>query len=185
MPKVSGLPTSSTAQLTDYLPLLQIASSTDVRVTLQTLAGTLMSQFYPIGAIYTETTGTNPGTTFGFGTWTQVAQGQTLVGQLSSDTDFATAGSTGGEKNHVLVQAEMPSHNHGVNDPGHTHNITNGVYNTGTSTLHLPTAGVNAVSFGVGTTSSATGISLNSAGSDQAHNNMPPYLVVYFWKRTA
>lgn len=27
--------------------------------------------------------------------------------------------------------------------------------------------------------------STGSAGGDKAHNNMPPYLTVYMWKRTA
>jgi hypothetical protein len=35
---------------------------------------------YPVGAYYLSSTGINPATELGYGTWTQVAQGLFLVG---------------------------------------------------------------------------------------------------------
>ena len=56
---------------------------------------------FPIGAIYLETTGVNPATTLGYGTWARIAQGQMLVGQADGDTDFDTADTGGGAKTHL------------------------------------------------------------------------------------
>lgn len=39
------------------------------------------SEAFPIGGIYLNVTGVNPATELGYGTWTQVAQGQILVGE--------------------------------------------------------------------------------------------------------
>ena len=78
-----------------------------------TIAG-LLPNIYPVGCIYTETTGVNPGITFGFGTWSAFGQGRVLVGNGSSDQAFA-AGATGGESNHILTSTEMPSHVHHQN----------------------------------------------------------------------
>ena len=121
---------------------------------------------FPVGAVYTSVTSTNPSTYFG-GTWVQFGQGRTLVGVNTSDNDFKTVEKTGGEKTHKLTIDEMPSHSHayklayGSNDPSKGFNYGN--------TL----AGVFNSDF------------CQSAGSSQAHNNVQPYVTVYFWKRTA
>lgn len=122
---------------------------------------------YPVGSIYMSTTLTTKAQVeaiFG-GTWEKL-EGRFLLGSSSSYAN----GATGGEATHTLTWDEMPSHSHEL-----TRNIGygklvvdphSGVINTN--------AQVNWM--GQGTT---------SAGSDQPHNNMPPYLVVNMFKRTA
>lgn len=144
----------------------------------------VLQQVYPVGCIYTEITGVNPGTTFGFGTWIQYAQGEVLVGQKTGDPNFGTVGNTGGEATHVLSVSEMPSHNHAITDPGHTHSYSstrgNIVWNGGSSSGLDPTLGN-----GNTTISNTTGITINNTGSGSAHNNLQPYITVFVWNRTA
>lgn len=142
-----------------------------IRDKIETMGGGVsLSDVYPIGSIYIETTGTNPNTTFGFGTWTAFATGRTLVGYSSGDGDFGTVEGTGGEKTHTLTEAEMPSH---------THNIGN--------QLRSATTGSQTTNIALSTDTSSTQGTYPSAstGSGSAHNNLQPYIVVFFWKRTA
>lgn len=74
---------------------------------------------YPIGAIYLSIDSTNPTKLFG-GTWEQIAQGRTLVGVDTSQTEFNTVKKTGGEKTHTLTINEMPSHSHTISNNGNT-----------------------------------------------------------------
>lgn len=53
---------------------------------------------FPIGAVYLNVTGTNPATELGYGTWSQIAQGQFLAGYKSGDADFGTIEGTGSSK---------------------------------------------------------------------------------------
>lgn len=103
---------------------------------------------------------TNPGTLFG-GSWTQIT-GRFL---LAAGGGYS-AGATGGEATHKLTVSEMPSHSHTIK-------------------AHFGTGGSNGGA-DVGTDGTTTSsLNTDSAGSGKAHNNMPPYLVVYVWRRTA
>ena len=142
--------------------------------------GLSLDQVWPIDSIYMSYAATNPGTLFG-GTWARIANGRMLVGLDGTDVDFDTVGETGGEKAHTLTVAEMPAHDHSLAD--HTHPITRSS-TTGTSGQTVVRGGTSDV--GTANTGSPNGTPTSgSKGGGAAHNNMPPYLVVYIWRRTA
>lgn len=80
----------------------------------------------------------------------------------------------GGEETHFLTIAEMPSHAHGVNDPGHTHSV-----NAGSNTGSSPGGGAQITgSTAAVIGNSATGVTIQNNGGGAAHNNMPPFLTI-------
>ena len=146
----------------------------------------LFSAIYPVGSIYTNATNsTNPGTLLGFGTWTAFGAGRVMVGFNASDTLFDTAEETGGSKDAIVV-----THTHTatstVTDPGHTHGIHND--NNNNNGL-IPNGGDGSNSSTTTVDSNVTGISvattISSTGSSGTNANLPPYITVYMWKRTA
>lgn len=132
----------------------------------------IMDAVYPVGSIYMSVNNTSPATLFG-GTWEQIKDKFLL-----SAGDSYTAGSTGGEAAHTLTEAEIASHRHSVNQfpISYDYSISPG------GDLNGLVIGTKA---GSGATLQVFAHNTNTAGSGQAHNNMPPYLVVYVWKRTA
>lgn len=129
----------------------------------------ILDNVYPVGSIYMSVNSTNPQNLFG-GTWEQI-QGKFLFGMNSS----YPAGSTGGEITHKLTNAEMPAH---------AHYMASG--NSGAPDTWTPDSGsylVDSVTNDKHTWWAQIG--MNEAGGGAAHNNMPPYLSVYIWKRTA
>jgi microcystin-dependent protein len=148
---------------------------------------TVLQAVFPVGCIYIETTGVNPSTTFGFGTWVAYGAGQTLIGVGTSDQTFA-AGASGGESIHTLSSGEMPSHTHTatVTDAGHSHQVQS--FNAGSGGGGAPlTSNNSGGSSNPSTTTNTTGVTVSnsSVGGGTSHNNLPPYLVTYFWRRTA
>lgn len=121
---------------------------------------------YPVGAIYMSTVATNPSTLFGFGTWKRIQD--TFL--LAAGSTYS-AGSTGGEATHTLTNSEIPSHNHAIFYP-------NASAGNNSAPIGYPKADSKSSYLAVG---SYTG----DDGGGHAHNNMPPYLAVYVWKRTA
>lgn len=125
----------------------------------------VLDNVYPVGSIYMNVNSTNPGTLFG-GTWEQI-QGKFLLGMSSS----YPAGSQGGEASHTLTVSEMPNHTHSI---------------IGYSASGNDYSGSDAdLSFTYNNTMTGWSGRTASAGDSKAHNNMPPYLSVYIWKRTA
>lgn len=117
---------------------------------------------YPVGAIYLSVTDANPAALFG-GTWERIG-GRFLLG---ADTTY-TAGSTGGEAAHTLTADEMPRHNHEIDN----------VNAAGNATPYMTVQAQEKKGYG-------GNVQTMFAGGGKAHNNMPPYLAVYMWKRTA
>jgi microcystin-dependent protein len=112
-------------------------------------------------------------------------KGRVAVGSGSgAGLTSRTLGSKGGAETHVLTTGEMPSHNHGVTDPGHSHNWNYGTEGddsgNGSSNSEFTTTG-GIVSGAIA--SATTGITINNNGSGNAHNNMQPFIVLrYFIK---
>lgn len=124
----------------------------------------ILDNVYPVGSIYMSVNSTNPKNLFG-GTWEQI-QGKFLLGMDSS----YPAGSTGGEATHKLTQGEMPKHNHIIFAPNA------GGPDEGAA-LGFPEVGSSNTWW-------AAACMTGQTGDNEAHNNMPPYLSVYIWKRT-
>ena len=129
-------------------------------------AKSLLDRTYPVGSIYMSTVSTNPKDLFG-GTW-EALGGRFLIG---ADGTYK-AGATGGEATHKLSIAEMPSHRHDIHNPSR-HN--------GANKEVTPSIAGNADSSVESWNWRPTGYT----GGNGAHNNMPPYLSVYMWKRTS
>lgn len=91
---------------------------------------------------------------------------------------FAASGAvavndTGGEDRHVLTEAEMPANLEvTVASNDHTSDV-------GTTLQH------KLLSDTVGSAEVDVSVSMSAVGAGTAHNNLPPYIGVYFLKRTA
>ena len=144
----------------------QVATTAFVQTA--TSAANIADVVYPVGAIFTTVTAyANSAavvTAIGGTTWVAFGAGKVLVGVDTGDSDFNTIEETGGSKTHTLTVAEMPAHTHSYTHPTTTDNFS-----------------IDDTTRITGTGAATTG----STGGGGAHNNVQPYIVVYFWKRTA
>lgn len=140
---------------------------------------------YPVGYVYVSDVSTNPGTLFG-GTWVAFGAGRVTYGIDGAQTEFDTVEETGGAKTHTITTAELPVHGHGVNDPGHFHEVGDGNSSgdgASPANKNNPRSYPSTESKIMQTVT--TGITVGNAGSGGAHTNLAPYQVAYMFKRTA
>lgn len=153
---------------------------------LQVGGKTLLDMVYPVGSIYLSVSGTDPQTLFG-GTWARLED----VFLLAAGAKHP-AGSTGGEEAHTITEGEMPSHGNHLMQGRMYQELAENASNDSSyrsNTLYLgknvfaSTGNINrgwkdwngGEMYPAGTLK----------GGGNPHNNMPPYLAVYTWKRTA
>lgn len=158
---------ASISDMGDYIRSIEVGGEMD------------FNTIYPVGSIYMSVNSTSPATLFG-GTWEQIKDTFLL-----SAGDTYSAGATGGEAEHTTTIDEMPMHNHSHDDAYknywvllYTEGSTRSRFAAGTSGGY---AGQNDIQSNLKWSDFSTG----NCGGGQPHNNMPPYLVVYMWKRTA
>lgn len=136
----------------------------------------LVDMVYPVGSIYLSVSAASPADLFG-GTWEQIHD--TFL--LAAGYEYK-AGTTGGEATHKLTQEEMPKHTHALTDED---NLGLRGVDGQVERFHV-SAGSDYYAFAA---PNIDGMvydgNVASTGSGKAHNNMPPYLAVYMWKRTA
>ena len=129
------------------------------------------ARLHPVGSIYMSVNAISPAELFG-GKWERLKD-RFLLGA----GDVYEAGSTGGEAKHKLELWEMPAHDHSVYDQ----NLSSGV-NLGVEWGQYVLESSAVKSYGITTNGT---MKTTESGSSEPHNNMPPYLTVYMWVRTA
>ena len=153
-----------------------------------TQLGVIMTAIYPVGHIYTTVASGNPNTLLaGMSgtTWVSFGSGQTLVGLNSGDADFNAIEETGGTKtnttstgNHTLTTAQIPSHTHSMG--------TTTTFNVSIDDRQVTV--LNPFWGGFGSNGNRN-VANTGSGAAHSHTNsidvVQPYIVVYFWKRTA
>jgi len=174
----------------------------EARQAIQAIANII----YPVGSVYLTMSSSNPAQLFG-GTWEQIANGRMLMGsaqqgsieQNTGNTGlFGTldsnelnykfeAGQLGGKFRHTLTAAEsgVPAHNHPAG--------TDRAYATAPagSTIGEKGAASGTAFYAPSIASDSNWYTQQNTGSNTAanaqnpHNNMPPYMTVNIWQRTA
>lgn len=150
------------------------SSAKTIDITAASVGATAIAEAklaaWPIGSIYMSVNSTSPANLFG-GTWERISE--TFLFAASSSYP---AGSTGGEFAHKLTQSELPDY---------SLSVANGSNVIRSKTGSSADAYVQTQSSGWGIPNwESKTVTVASGGSGAAHNNMPPYLSVWIWKRT-
>lgn len=179
-PALTGNPTAPTPTAGDNDT--SIATTAFVKAAIDAAITAAKLALHPVGSLYFTETNINPGTFIG-GTWTTYGDGRVLVGRDTGQTEFDTAGETGGFKAVTLTAAQsgLREHYHtypAAPTPGSLDFADGPARGNGVKDNGFKTGGVNT------TSAYGTGVA-GAQDATQSHTNLQPYIVGFMWKRTA
>jgi len=172
-PALTGAPTAPTASSSTNTTQLATTAYTTAAIAAITIpavtAAVVNALAYPVGSIYTSILATNPNSLLGLGTWVAFSAGRVMLGAGGGYSAGATGGAT--TDSHTLTLSQIPSHVHGY---------------TGVQGNGNPDGSSDSVAAGQPTSyPRQTELDYEGGGQAHTHDIMQPYIVVYFWKRTA
>lgn len=101
------------------------------------------------------------------------------LGQGSGLSNRSLADVSGAET-HTLTTDQIPSHSHGVTDPGHAHSYVNNTNDQDTDNAFGTETAADQADLSKTTGTSNTNISIQNTGGGAAHNNMQPFVVLRY-----
>jgi microcystin-dependent protein len=167
---------------------------------------------WPVGCIFMHVSATNPASLLGGGTWVRWGKGRVPISLDEANPRWDAAEEVGGAESITLTVAQIPSHDHGANtgyqshdhshtgwtdvqgyhqhstwDPAGSSDVANGSAVRYASRQSVFTGGTGEHSHNVGTDGASTNHyhGISAQGGSGSHDNMPPFIAVYMWKRTA
>ena len=108
----------------------------------------------------------------GYGVWTRYAEGRVPIGvgtakDINAQSKTFTLGQIGGEYSHTLTEAEMPNHNHKINQGAVNASGEIGTYTSGDDKTNIADSKITS----------------DTKGGNQPHNNIQPFIAAGIWLR--
>lgn len=148
----------------------------DAYAIYQQVLAAVVERDHPVGSLYISNDPTSPASLFG-GTWERIKDRFILAAG-----DTYAAGSTGGEAAHALNVKEAPTHHH-VQYAFTNDGNANPVISTKESGELL--GAIQPTPYNYGSQKGNKYLCTQDSGDSMPHNNMPPYIAMYVWRRIA
>lgn len=140
-------------------------------IDVAALTAQILLAAHPVGSYYWSRESTDPSELFG-GEWERITNKFVYALDDGHEVD-----DEGGEEEHTTTTTEMPTHTHVF--------VQNGTEISGLAVYSQYTLNGNSYGISQPIGGSYSPISLSNAGEGEPHNNMPPYIRAYCWRRTA